>query len=103
MKKNDKTGINIKDKGGIILKNVIEFNREEKNLKRKKKMNKKKMMKHFFKIVTSICIDIFAPIIAPNIPKIDIIIANFKSIFLFLKLTQIATIAVGIKKIKFVA
>ena len=59
--------------------------------------------KHFFKIFTSIFIDIFAPTIAPNIPNTDIIIANGISIFLFFKFTIIATIDVGIKKIKFVA
>lgn len=63
----------------------------------------KKIPKHFFKIPTSIWIEILAPIMAPKIPNIDINMANFISIFLFFKLTIIATIAVGIKKIKFVA
>ena len=59
--------------------------------------------KHFLKIPTSIFIEIFAPMIAPNIPNMDIIMAKGISIFLFLRLTIIATIEVGIKKIKFVA
>lgn len=58
MKKNDKTGINIKDKGGIILRNVIEFNREEKNLKSKRKMNKKKMIITISIIVLALIIGI---------------------------------------------
>ena len=41
--------------------------------------------------------------IAPKTPNVEIKIANFTSIFLFFKFTMIATIAVGIKKIKFVA
>ena len=63
----------------------------------------KKIPKHFFNILTSIFIDIFAPTIAPKIPKTDINIASLMSIFLFLKFTIIATIAVGMKNIKFVA
>lgn len=46
----------------------------------------KKTPKHFFNILTSVYTDILEPIIAPKIPNIDIIIANFKSIFLFLYL-----------------
>ena len=41
----------------------------------------KKTPKHFFNILTSVYTDILEPIIAPKIPNIDIIIANFKSIF----------------------
>lgn len=63
----------------------------------------KKVPKHFFKIRTSVCIDILAPIMAPKIPKIDIINASFISMFLFFKFTIIATIDVGTKNIKFVA
>ena len=62
----------------------------------------KKIPKHFLNTETSIQREISDPIIAPKIPKIDIIIANFKFIFLFLILTIIATIEVGIKKIKFI-
>ena len=50
----------------------------------------KKIPKHFLNIPTSIWIEIFAPIIAPKIPNIDINIANFISIFLFFKFTIIA-------------
>ena len=63
----------------------------------------KNIPKIFFNNPTSIFIAIFAPIIAPNMPHIEIIVANFKSIFLFFKFTIIATIEVGIKKIRFVA
>ena len=63
----------------------------------------KNIPKHFFKIFTSIWIEIFAPIIAPKIPNIDITIASFKSMFLFFRFTIIATIDVGIKNIRFVA
>jgi len=41
--------------------------------------------------------------IAPKIPNTDISMANFISIFLFFKFTIIATMAVGIKKIRLVA
>ena len=47
--------------------------------------------------------EILAPKIAPKIPNTEINKASFVSIFLFLKLTIIATIAVGIKKIRLVA
>ena len=63
----------------------------------------KKTPKHFFNILTSVYTDILEPIIAPKIPNIDIIIAYFKSIFLFFIFIIIATIEVGIKNIKFVA
>ena len=63
----------------------------------------KKIPKHFFKIPTSMRMDILAPIMAPKIPNIDIIMASFKSMFLFFKLTIMATTAVGIKKIRLVA
>lgn len=56
----------------------------------------KKAPKHFFNILTSVYTDILEPIIAPKIPNIDIIIANFKSIFLFFIFIIIATIEVGI-------
>lgn len=63
----------------------------------------KKIPKSLLNELTSVFTDNLAPIIAPIIPKVDIIIANFISIFLFFKFTIIATIDVGIKKIKFVA
>ena len=63
----------------------------------------KKIPKYFLKVFTSVWIDKFAPIIAPSIPNMDIIVASFKSIFLFFIFTIIATIDVGIKNIKFVA
>ena len=59
--------------------------------------------KHFLKIPTSIWTEILAPMIAPKIPNTDISMANFISIFLFFRFTIIATMAVGIKKIKLVA
>ena len=66
-------------------------------------INAKKIPKDFFSIDTSIFNEIFAPIIAPKIPNIDIKIPFCSSIFLFFKFTIIATIDVGIKNIKFVA
>ena len=63
----------------------------------------KNIPKYFLNIFTSVWTDKFAPIIAPSIPNIEIIVANFKSIFLFLMFTIIATIDVGMKNIKFVA
>ena len=59
--------------------------------------------KIFFNIFTSVWIEILAPKIAPKMPNIDIKIANFTSIFLFLIFTIIAIIDVGIKNIKLVA
>ena len=63
----------------------------------------KNIPKYFLNIFTSVWTDKFAPIIAPSIPNIEIIVANFKSIFLFFMFTIIATIDVGMKNIKFVA
>ena len=63
----------------------------------------KKIPKYVWSFSTSVWTDKFAPIIAPNIPNIVIIVASFKSIFLFFIFTIIATIEVGIKNIKFVA
>ena len=63
----------------------------------------KNIPKLFLKKITFICVEILAPIIAPIIPNIEIIIANSKFIFLFFILTIIATNDVGIKKIKFAA
>lgn len=63
----------------------------------------KKNPKYFLKALTSVWTDKFAPIIAPNIPNIDIIVANFKSMFPFFIFTIIAIIDVGMKNIKFVA
>ena len=60
----------------------------------------KNIPKYFLNIFTSVWTDKFAPIIAPSIPNIEIIVANFKSIFLFLMFTIIATIDVGMKNIK---
>ena len=44
----------------------------------------KKIPNNFFNLKTSIFTEILAPIIAPNTPLSDTIIANFVSIFLFL-------------------
>ena len=66
-------------------------------------INNKKHPKYFLKLFTFTFIDIFAPIIAPTIPNIIILIEIFKSIFLFFKLIIVAVIAVGIKKIKLLA
>ena len=63
----------------------------------------KNIPKNFLNVCTSVCTDKLAPSIAPSTPIIDIIIANFKSIFLFFIFTIIAIIDVGIKNIKFVA
>ena len=57
----------------------------------------------FKTIITVVLIEIIAPIMAPITPPIDTQNASLVSIFLSLKLTIIAEIAVGIKYNKFVA
>ena len=58
MKKNNKTDINIKSKGGIILKNIIDFKIEEKKVRNKRKINKKKMIITISIIVLALVIGI---------------------------------------------
>ena len=62
----------------------------------------RKIPKLFFKIFTSILREIFAPIIAPKTPKIEIIVPFFKLKLLFFILTKIEAKDAGIKNIKLI-